>query len=174
MKHAPMRFCGYTLHHNPKSIEIKDKRNLAELKVPYGGSLIQDMGNGLKMVTGNGEFFGPDCMCQYQMLLSLLREGRCGLLSLSGYGPIFARLASLELSQPPAEDFLSYRFVFMEERKEVPANFADGKKFHTAEENETLWDIAFWYGASMETLINKNPQIRRPDCLKAGMKVRLP
>lgn len=174
MKHAPMRFCGYTLHHNPKSIEITDKRNLAELKIPYEGSLIQDMGNGLKAVMGNGEFFGPNCMSQYKMLLVLLQEGRCGLLSLSGYGPIFARLASLKLSQPPAEDFLSYRFVFIEERKEAPANFAEGEKYHTAEETETLWDIAFRYNTAVEALLNLNLQIRRPDCLKAGERVRLP
>lgn len=172
MKHASMRFCGYALHHNPKSIEVVDKRNLIELETPYEGSLLQDMGNGLKTVTGIGEFFGEDCMRQYQELLSLLQSGKSGLLSLSGYEPFFARLASLELTQPPAEDFLSYRFVF-KVKNEAPANLTNGAKYHTVKQNESLWDIAFRYGTAVETLLKENPQIRRPDSLKAGEKVKV-
>ena len=173
MKHASMRFCGYTLHHNPKSIEVADKRNLNELKTPYEGSLLQDMGNGLKTVTGIGEFFGEDCMHQYKELLSLLHSGKSGLLSLSGYEPFFARLASLELTQPPAVDFLSYRFVFLKEKNEAHTNFTNGAKYHTVKEDESLWDIAFRYGTAVETLLKENPQIRRPDSLKAGEKVKV-
>lgn len=172
MKHASMRFCGYALHHNPKSIEVVDKRNLIELKTPDKGSLLQDMGNGLKTVTGIGEFFGEDYLRQYQELLSLLQSGKSGLLSLSGYEPFFARLASLELTQPPADDFLSYRFVF-KVKNETPANFTNGAKYHTVKEDESLWNIAFRYGTAVETLLKENPQIRRPDSLKAGERVKV-
>lgn len=174
MIQASMRFCGYTLRHNPKSIEVTDKRNLSELETPYGGSLLQDMGNGLKTVTGIGEFFGNGCMRQYKELQLLLRSGKSGLLSLPGYEPFFARFALLELTQPPAEDFISYRFVFLEESNAVPERYSDGAKLHTVEEDETLWDIAFRYDVPVETLLKENQHIRRPDCLKTGEKVSLP
>lgn len=175
MIQASMRYCGYTLHHNPKSIEVTDKRNLSELETPCGGSLLQDMGNRLKTVTGTGEFFGRDCMCQYKELQLLLHRGKSGLLSLPGYEPFFARFAMLELTQPPAEDFLSYRFVFLEEKNVPPGKCLNGtKSHHTVAEAETLWDIALRYGVPVERLLKENPYIRRPDCLKAGEKVNLP
>ena len=173
MIHASMRYCGFSLQHNPKSIEVTDKRNLNELETPYG-SLLQDMGNGLKTVTGTGEFFGRDCVRQYKELQSLLHKGKRGLLSLPGYEPFFARFTMLELTQPPADDFLSYRFVFLEERNGAPLKYSDGAKFHTVGEAETLWDISFRYDVPVEMLLKQNPNIRRPDNLKTGEKVGLP
>lgn len=173
MIHASMRYCGVSLQHNPKSIEVTDKRNLNELETPYG-SLLQDMGNGLKTVTGTGEFFGRDCVRQYKELQLLLHKGKTGLLSLPGYEPFFARFTMLELTQPPADDFLSYRFVFLEERNGAPVKYSDGAKFHTVGEAETLWDISFRYDVPVEMLLKQNPHIRRPDNLKTGEKVGLP
>jgi len=91
-----------------------------------------------------------------------------------GYEPFFARFALLELNQPPAEDFISYRFVFLEESNAVPKRYSEGVKFHTVEEDETLWDIAFRYDVPVESLLKENQHIRRPDCLKTGEKVSLP
>lgn len=173
MKHAPMRFCGYEFDHNPKNIEITDARNVRELPLANGTSRLQDIGRAAKTVTGLLELCGDGCAKQYKELLSLLLQGKSGLLSIAGYDPFPARFVSLEMTQPPADAFISCRFLFQEELPEQQeSNPAGG--FYIMKQGETLWDVAYRFCVPVTKLLQGNPWIKRPDGLHAGEKVALP
>lgn len=173
MRNAPMRFCGCEFDHNPKNIEIRQARNVKELPLINGKSRLQDTGHTAKTVTGLLELCGDGCIRQYKELLSKLLQGKSGLLSIAGYDPFYARFVSLEMTQPPADGFISCRFVFQEDLPEQRENMpASG--FYTMGQDETLWDVAHRFSVPIAKLLQKNPWISRPDSLSTGEKVALP
>jgi LysM repeat protein len=44
---------------------------------------------------------------------------------------------------------------------------------HTVVAGDTLWGIARKYGTSVETLLSKNPQIKNPNLIAVGERVRV-
>ena len=46
-------------------------------------------------------------------------------------------------------------------------------EFNTVEAGETLWGIARDYGLSLTALIEKNPQIKNPNLILVGERVRV-
>lgn len=173
MKYAPMRFCGYEFDHNPKSIVRKESRNIKELPLSNDVSRLQDTGRAAATVTGIIELCGDGCRRQYKELLALLLQGKSGLLSIAGYDPFPARFVSLELTQPPADDFISCRFLFQEDLPEQKENKCMGG-FYILKQEETLWDVAYRFSVPVTKLLRCNPWIKRPDSVSAGEKVALP
>jgi hypothetical protein len=66
---------------------------------------------------------------------------------------------------------VSYGFEFIEDSDR---NYTVKEKmYHTVENSETLWDIAFNYQKDIGYLVSLNPEIKRLDELEDGTKVRI-
>ena len=155
MNTALMRFQDYTWKHNPKTIQVACRREIKEWKLPGQGNLLQDLGPGKRIVTGEGELFGEDCLLQFRTLAALCEQGGTGLLILPDSTGFEASLVSLTMAGQAGPDIVGYRFEFWEQV------------------GETLWDISKLYGISISELARRNPNVKRPDQLAAGEKVAL-
>ena len=158
MNTALMRFQDYTWKHNPKTIQVACRREIKEWKLPGQGNLLQDLGPGKRIVTGEGELFGEDCLLQFRTLAALCEQGGTGLLILPDSTGFEASLVSLTMAGQAGPDIVGYRFEFWD---------------HIVQEGETLWDISKLYGISISELARRNPNVKRPDQLAAGEKVAL-
>jgi hypothetical protein len=172
MKHAPMRFCGLSLHHNPEKLTLSGRDHLKEYLSPCCEADSESLYRELYRVTGEGEFYGKDCMNQYKALerLQLLRQR--GKLVLPDRKPLYAYLKELSLTAKPVDSVLSYRFVFVEAQS--PRRHVMGTPdVYLAKDGESLWDIAYAYNMPIERLVTLNPQIALIDALSEGEKVKL-
>ena len=172
MKHAPMRFCGLSLSHNPHTLSISDSVNIRKLEFPFTEPDSEALGLRLRVVSGEGEFCGDDCMDRYTALERLLRAHRSGRLMLPESQPMYAVLSELELTAPPLDGVVRYRFKFTQAQS--PRRERSGAEYYvTAEEGESLWDICFYFNADISRTVGLNPQIAYIDSLKKGERVRL-
>lgn len=170
MELALMRYKGFTLRCNPLSLEVSSERNNVGYTLPYSGERYEDLGKKCRVIMGKGELTGADCLEQYAQLYGLQAQGGIGVLSLPTMEPIKAIFASLSASADVTPDKISYSFKFIEvssEEAEKPY------KVHTVKEGETLFDIAFYYGVTVDSLVKLNPQVRRPDELEAFEEIKI-
>ena len=67
-----------------------------------------------RTVTGEGVFFGETAYESLRTLEALLAQGGAGALTLPHVGTLQAVLTELEGEQEPRENFVRYRFTFVE------------------------------------------------------------
>lgn len=169
---APMRFKGYTWHHNPKNIEVSNVKSSKEIKEPYAGSVLQSFGRKSRVIKGTGELYGSDCLQQYEILWQLYVEGGSGLLSVPEFMPFYAEFSSLSFEAQPQPDVLLYSFTFTEcMQNEMPKY--EESVYTVKSDGENLWDIANSFGKTVESLVVLNTQLKYPDNLKKGEVVKL-
>ena len=171
MRFAPMRFDGMSLRHNPATLTVSGKNRIREYESPCCEADSVNLCRELRRITGEGEFCGADCIAQYQALERLKNSGRRAKLVLPGMKPLYAFLKELELTAKPADDVLSYRFVFVVGQR--PRRDRGTDRVTTASAGDSLWDISFVYGVPIEKLVALNPQIPLIDELNEGEWVRL-
>jgi hypothetical protein len=172
MKNAKMRFCGYAFEHNPAKLMIADAARIRALLPP--GSLPDSisLGRGLRIVKGEGELAGADCLARYERLRALYERGEKGILALPGLKAMTACLSALSLTAEPTEDVIGYRFTFTEARGDGAA--VSGADTYTVRaDGESLWDIAYAYGIGIDELVRLNPQIALIGSLSENERVRL-
>ena len=58
MRLSSMRFKNYTWPHNPETFEMEYRRQVAALKVPQGGCVLQDLGVTCRILRGEGVIAG--------------------------------------------------------------------------------------------------------------------
>lgn len=173
MKNTSMRYKGYTFHHNPATLNVTHNRNLKEKQIPFYLSVLQDYGRCAMVVTGQGELYGEDCFEQYQRLFALYSQKNSGALSVPGINPFMANFTYLAMISEPEDNLIKYKFTFTEDMQaSFPVNSTDSN-IHISEQGESLWDISFKYSIPVETLIELNNFIKRPDALEAGSRVTL-
>lgn len=172
MKNVSMRFGGYTFRHNPAKLRIDDEANIVRLISPCTPPDSIALGRKLRVITGEGELYGADCTEQYCGLHSLYEKGSKGLLSLPNMPPVYAYLRELRLIAEPSDDVLSFSFGFIEARGGAEAVTPEDC-YTVRDDGESLWDIAYACGSSVDELVRLNPQIRYIGCLSAGEKVRI-
>lgn len=171
MKLCAMRFNGYTWHHNPKKLEISNGKKVVSLDVPYAQDILQNFGEKPVRIKGSGELYGEDCLQQYERLLEVYQKQQSAILCLPQLAPIYAYFESLTVNAQTMPDVLTYNFVFLQtKQKPQPEKF---ERVVKAQENETLWDIAYKYSVSIEDLVKLNPQIMFINDLSQGELVRL-
>ena len=172
MKNVPMRFCGYTLHHNPATLKIESVSNIRELNSPCCEPRGEYLGKRLRRISGEGELYGDNSLVQFRELHALLEKGEAGLLSLPHLPAIHAYLTELRMTAEPNENVLGYRFEFRE--SQPPADGKPASDYYvTIVNGESLWDISYRYRVSIDELVRLNPQIRYIDALEEGERVRL-
>lgn len=172
MKAVPMRFCGYTFHHNPATVKIESLSDLHEISSPCCEPRAEHLGNRLRRIAGEGELYGTDCIAQYRELQKLCDSCRQGWLSLPGLASIRAYLKELYMIAEPIEDVLTYRFVFLEARP-AARDVSRVRVYETMVGGESLWDISYLCNVGIDTLVALNPHIRYIDNLAEGERVRL-
>lgn len=170
MKLVPMRFKGVEWHHNPQEITFSCENDVRELISPYNKAYIQNTGRKNMLISGEGELYGDDCTQQFERLFALFKSGGSGVLAIPKLCTVHAVFESLKIKGYPRPDVLKYSFVF----REVMEKTADASfSAYTAAEGETLWDVSYMFGVSIDRLVKCNPDVRRPDDDLGGREVAL-
>ena len=183
MKLASMRYKGFVWPHNPRVYSIEFERNMALNKIPFGRYALQNLGKTRRVMRGEGEFLGEDAYEQFKQLATVFQEETPGVLVHPLWDTTTAWMVELKLEQEPRPDYVRYSFAFWEEglrdagavvTVSAAQNTETGEpEWHTVVKGETLWGIAAEHGVSLEKLIGWNPQIRNPNLIYPGEKVRV-
>lgn len=166
-----MRFDSFEWQNNPLTVQVELRRRTSQQNMPMYGSVLTDIGCDLRVVKGTGELAGSDCVKQYAELCKVFEKGGKGLLTLPFADPFYAYFTDLALKGEATPDLITYTFEF----SEAEHTQASDKKsrYCVTSEGDTLFDIAYREGLSVDELVSLNPQIKRPDVLEVGEKVRL-
>ena len=183
---SPMRFKNYIWPYNPKTYEIAYQKQVVSHKVPFGNYILQNMGRTNRILRGTGEFIGADAYAQFKKLATVFYEETPGMLIHPVWQISKAYFVALSLKQAPREDYVSYSFEFWEHSpiiKSVRRTDSDtivGGNTGDAEENwytvvsgDNLWNIANRYGMTLDALLVLNPQIKNPNLIYPGDKIRV-
>lgn len=193
MKLSAMRFKGFVWPHNPSVYSIEFERKMAVHKVPFGRYRLQSLGLTRRVMRGRGEFVGEDAYEQFKKLASVFYEETPGTLTHPLWDTTSAWFVSLELEQEPRADYVRYRFEFWENDSRYQTGLTKvssppgggsvgstgassvntGARYHTVVKGETMWGISRRYGLSLNALIALNPQIKNPNLIFIGQKVRV-
>lgn len=191
---SPMRFKNYVWPHNPRVYEIRFQKKITEHHVPFGRTMLRSMGLGCRIMRGEGEFTGPGAYEEFKKLASVFYDDSPGVLTHPLWQPATVYFSALELRQEPTEDYVAYSFEFREcfdaydagvralytpaaavsaAPALVTAAAADAEKWYTAVYGDCLWNIARSNGMSLNELLALNPQIKNPNLLYVGDRVRI-
>lgn len=189
---TPMRFKNFTWPHNPEVYSVEHRRRIAVHQVPFGGCVMQELGESYRVLKGEGVFVGKDAYEQFKTLTAVFQEEGPGLLVHPVWPAERAYFASLEATEEPLPDYVRYRFEFWEDwtgydsgLKEIPVENSSGsdsrvqaastaQTVHTVRKGDTLWGIAKQYGVELTALIQANPQIKNPNLIYPGEAVNVP
>ena len=191
-----MRYKDYIWPHNPRVYAISFQREMGAAKVPFGRYCLQDLGPGHRVMTGEGEFVGPEAYREFKKLATVFYDTGPGLLVHPVWQTANAYFVELSLTQEPRVDYVRYRFAFWEGYDGHDTGLAvsgesgagqgesggsaggtasgsAGARWYTVVQGDTLWDIARRQGLSLTALIALNPQIKNPNLILVGEKVRV-
>ena len=160
---SPMRFKSFVWPHNPRVYSIAYERNIAVHKIPFGRHYLQSLGQTRRVLKGEGEFVGAGAYDKFKELATVFYEETPGVLVHPVWMTTTAWFAALELRQVPRRDYVAYSFEFWEVVGEA----------ETVVRGDTLWGIARKYGVALERLVALNPDIRNPNLIYVGQKVRV-
>lgn len=191
---APMKYKDFTWPHNPRTYTIQYQRSMADHKVPFGRYHLQDLGPAHRIMKGEGEFVGPDAYDTFKALAAVFYSDGPGLLIHPVWQAANVYFVELSLAQEPRPGYVRYTFTFWESyddyipcAREVtaaaspassaPASAAGPSQaqavYYTVVSGDTLWAIARRQGITLTQLIAWNPQIKNPNLIHPGEKVRV-
>ncbi len=172
-----MQFKNFIWTKNPEKLSVSVTRDMKELEIPFYGAVMQDYGAKKRIISGEGEFCGPQCMHTYQALSALFQQGGSGILKLPDLPALIAKPVSLSYEATTSPHVLRYKFLFWEDLAK-PSPVFNGNAFRFSvlvkDDGESLWSIANREHTTVEELVRLNPQIRWPSYLHAGERVILP
>ena len=189
---SPMRFKNFVWPHNPRVYSITYERKIAAHKIPFGLYYLQSVGRTRRVLKGEGEFVGEGAYDTFKQLANVFYEETPGTLVHPVWMTTTAWFAGLELRQEPRRDYVAYSFEFWEVMPDgnttgltsvavsghgtsaggSAAAAAQGE-WHTVVKGDTLWGLSKRYGVALSTIIALNPQIRNPNLIYVGQKVRI-
>lgn len=191
MQLAAMQFRDYVWPHNPRVYTITYEREIGLHKVPFGRYQLQDLGLNRRVMKGEGAFVGEDAYDEFKKLATVFYEDGAGILVHPVWQTASAYFVDLSLTQEPKVDYVAYTFTFWEdytgqsdglvESESATTTNTTGESqsvsssavYHTVSSGESLWVIANQYGVSLADLIEMNPEIKNPNLIYAGQKVRV-
>ena len=193
---SPMRFKNFVWPHNPRVYSITYERKIAAHKIPFGRHCLQSLGQTRRVLKGEGEFVGERAYDTFKALANVFYEETPGTLVHPVWMTTTAWFAGLELRQEPRRDYVAYSFEFWEvlansnttgltavavSGRETAANStaaaamaaAAQEEWYTVVSGDTLWGLSRQYGVALSRLIALNPDIRNPNLIGVGQRVRL-
>ncbi len=194
MELAPMKYKDFTWPHNPRTYTIDYRRSMAEHKVPFGRYHLQDLGPARRVMKGEGEFVGEDAYETFKALASVFYSDGPGVLIHPVWQAANVYFVELSLAQEPRRNYVRYTFTFWEGydgyqpyARSVSGHTAGtgtapaaaraapcaGQVWHTVVKGECLWKIAKDCGVELTAVIALNPQIKNPNFIYPGEKVRV-
>lgn len=181
---AAMRYKNYTWPNNPEVYSIRFERSVAARKVPFGRYLLQDLGLTRRVMKGEGAFYGKTAYEEFKKLAAVFYDEGPGVLVHPVWQAANVYFVDLSLAQEPKKDYVRYTFTFWESfdsyqtgpRVQSQGQTETGGQtaaFHTVVGGESLWSVARDAGVGLTALIALNPQIKNPNSVRAGERVRL-
>lgn len=190
---SPMRYKSFIWPHNPRTYTIEYERKVAVHKIPFGRYAMQDLGLGRRVMRGEGEFYGPSAYEDFKKLATVFYDGGPGTLLHPVWQSAQVYFVELALAQEPRRDYVRYTFTFWEDydkyRQELvpvgqessgqsggstPVTPApEGAVYHTVVAGDTLWGIAQTYGVTMGEILVWNPQLKNPNVILPGQRLRV-
>ena len=193
---SPMRFKNFVWPHNPRVYSITYERKIAVHKIPFGRHFLQSLGQTRRVLKGEGEFVGAGAYDKFKELAAVFYEETPGTLVHPVWVTTTAWFAGLELRQEPRRDYVAYSFEFWEVISDSATGLtavtvnaggtaagsgtASGGAIETAQEEwytvvkgDTLWGLSQRYGVPLSRLVSLNPDIRNPNLIYVGQRVRI-
>ena len=172
MSAALMRYAGVCLSHNPERLRVTRQNDVTDDHLISGERSTQSVLSRGLTIAGSGELFSDTMRSDYEKLMSLCRERSRAVLAIPLLGAYEAVITKLSLSAQPREDHLAVDFEFR--TVSLPRRAPLGRKdFFTASEGQTLFDVAFLTGVSVDELAAANSHIRDIMSLGEGERVKL-
>ncbi len=193
MELSPMRFKNFVWPHNPRTYTVAFERKMAVHKIPFGRHYLQSLGQTRRVLRGEGEFAGEGAYDTFKKLANVFYEETPGVLIHPVWATTNAWFAALEVRQEPRRDYVAYSFEFWEvvsagEQTALTAaavsggtsgqaggagSRSGGGSWYTVVKGDTLWGISRRYGITLARIIALNPQIKNPNLIFVGQKVRV-
>ena len=182
---APMRFKEYVWPHNPRVYEISYQKQIAVHAVPFGKYTLQNMGRRQRVLRGEGEFAGKGAYTGFKRLATIFYGETPGTLVHPLWDTTTAYFVHLALRQEPTRDYVSYEFEFWECYDSYESSIqtvtpppsesetAPVEEYYTAVWGDTMWGIARRNGLTLSELLALNPQVRNPNILYVGDRIRI-
>ncbi len=166
-----MSYKDFVFPTNPSKIKISHTRKISQQEIPLSNSLSFDMGKNCRVITGDGEFYGEDCVKSFDRLKAVFERDGGGILYIPSQKPIYALFSFLDFTADDKEGIIEYSFEFVESFE----NVSEEQKYeYIADGQSSLWDISYKFDKYIKDLIELNPSIRRPDTIiECGTRVTL-
>lgn len=110
-----MRYKSFKWPNNPSQCKYNVTKSYAKHKyAELAGVEVEDMDSDAIVITGEGEFFGPNAYNTWKELLAVFNEHGAGEF----YHPIYsdvkkALMTQLEMTVEPRQDYVAYTFEFV-------------------------------------------------------------
>ena len=153
-----MKFRDFEFPVDPEIISINSGYSISGSNSVNGQLIIGNSSDKITVISGEGEFFGDDCMQTFSMLKNSMTES--GMLIIPGRDPIYAWPENLEMICCDMENTLRYRFRFSAD-SEKP--YDHHGRYIYGNGVCCLWDIAKKYSLNIDRLAELNRHIIRPD-----------
>ncbi len=189
---APMCYKSFIWPHNPRTYTIEYRREMGVHKVPFGRYHLQDLGPTRRVMKGEGEFVGKDAYETFKDLATVFYSEGPGVLVHPVWQAANVYFVELSLVQEPRQDYVRYAFTFWEGYDGYGAyarsaqtsgggessapeteETAPAEVWHTVVKGDCLWRIAQNYGVELTEVIALNPQIKNPNLIFPGERVRV-
>lgn len=172
MNNSNMRFKDFIWPINPSEISFSTKNTVKELKLLYGGCMLQNLGRQPKVIKGRGSFVGENAFFWFSELEKLLNDRTSGILLISGIAPCCAILYRLDMLGQPSSNTIEYEFTFIEDIGEIKSDTQE-KCYIVLSQGQNLWHISNLHEVKIEALMLLNPAIPSPWEVKKGDVVRI-
>ncbi|MDL2300447.1 LysM peptidoglycan-binding domain-containing protein, partial [Clostridiaceae bacterium OttesenSCG-928-D20] len=148
--------------------------------------LMQDLGLDYRILRGEGEFVGEGAYEKFGELATIFYDGTPGVLVHPHWMTTKAYLVALSLRDEPKENYVAYTFEFWEhiDLYEKGATLipkpviteesqSSEEQYYIVVRGDNLWNIARRHGVNLQDVIRLNPQIKNPNLIYPGDRIRI-
>lgn len=109
-----MQFGTFVWPQAPERLTVSYARQVQMVSDEQGGWTTVDLGSMGRVVTGEGCFVGEGAYSAFAGLVEQFNKDVAASLKLEHWPAVWAKLAELTVTEEPCENYVSYRFRFLE------------------------------------------------------------
>ena len=109
-----LQFSDFVFPQKPETLTVRYERQVQMVLTEQGGWTTVDLGPMGQVVTGEGCFVGEGAYRVFARLVECFRNGEAASLQMEHWPAVWAVLAELTLTEEPCENYVKYRFRFVE------------------------------------------------------------